>query len=91
MIWYPERIFSNGLKPIVQTIVFLLRMDTEVRRIAVTGVPIWVCTHQDMEQYILKPENLQSLWDQAIKVVIMQPSIAAIVPLNSLDYVKFQL
>ena len=89
MIWYPERIFSNGLKPIVQTIVLLLRMDNEVRRIAITGVPTWVCTHQDIESYILKPDNISALWEQAAPVTNMRPSIAALTSLNCLDFMEY--
>jgi ABC-type xylose transport system permease subunit len=89
MIWYPERIFSNGLKPIVQTIVLLLRMDNEVRRIVITGVPIWVCTNQDIESYILKPDNISALWEQASPVVNMCSSIAALIPLNCLDFMEY--
>lgn len=89
MIWFPEHITKTS--ETLQTIVLLLRQDNQVRRIAVTGVPARVCTHQDIESTILKPENLSTLWDQASKVTVMQPSIAALISLNSLDYIKFQL
>ena len=85
MIWYPERITKTSRT--LQTIVILLRMNSEVRRIAVTGVPTWVCTHQEIELYILKPDNLSTLWDQASPVANMRPSIAALTPLNCLDFV----
>lgn len=84
MIWFPERITKTSRT--LQTIVLLLRMHSEVRRIAVTGVPAWVCTHQDIESYILKPENISTLWEQASPVTNMRPSIAALISLNCLDF-----
>ena len=89
MIWYPEHITKTSKT--LQTIVLLLRQDNQIRRIAVTGVPVSVRTTEDMESVILKPENLSTLWDQASKVTVMQPSITALISLNCLDYVKFQL
>jgi hypothetical protein len=85
MIWFPERITKTSAT--LQTIVLLLRKDNEVRRIAVTGVPVSVRTTQDMESVILKPENLSTLWDQASPVTNMQPSIAALLSLNCLDFI----
>lgn len=87
MIWYPERITKTS--ELVQTIVLLLRMDNKVRRIAVTGVPTWVCTHQDIEVYILNQDNLSALWEQASPVTNMRPSIAALISLNSLDFMGY--
>jgi hypothetical protein len=84
MIWFPERITKTS--ELFQTIVLLFRKDNEVRRIAVTGVPTWVCTHQDIESYILKPENISTLWEQASPVTNMRPSIAALISLNCLDF-----
>jgi hypothetical protein len=84
MIWYPERITKTS--ELVQTIVLLLRMEDKVRRIAVTGVPTWVCTHQDIELYILNQDNLSALWEQASPVTNMRPSIAALTALNCLDF-----
>ena len=85
MIWYPERITKTS--ETLQTIVLLLRQDNQVRRVAVTGVPVSVLTTEDMEAVILKPENISTLWDQASKVTVMQPSIAALVSLNCLDFI----
>jgi hypothetical protein len=87
MIWYPERI--TKISELLQNIVLLLRMDNEVRRIAVTGVPTWVCTHQDIELYILKPDNLSALWEQASPATNMRPSIAALISLNCLDFMEY--
>jgi len=87
MIWFPERITKTS--ELNQTIVLLLRMDNEVRRIAITGVPTWVCTHQDIELYILKPDNMSALWEQASPVTNMRPSIAALISLNCLDFMEY--
>ena len=84
MIWFPERITKTS--ELLQTIVLLFRMDNEIRRIAVTGVPVSVCTHQDIELYILKEDNLLTLWEQAAPVANMRPSIAALISLNCLDF-----
>jgi len=89
MIWFPERIIKTSAT--LQTIVLLLRQDNQVRRVAVTGVPVSVRTTQDMESVILKPENLSTLWDKASPVSTTHPSITALISLNCLDYVKFQL
>ena len=89
MIWFPERITKTSSA--LQTIVLLLRQDNQVRRVAVTGVPVSVRTTQDMEAVILKPENLSTLWDKAMPVSATHPSITALISLNCLDYVKFQL
>ena len=89
MIWFPERITKTSST--LQTIVFLLRQANQVRRVAVTGVPVSVRTTQDMEAVILKPENLSTLWDKATPVSATHPSITALISLNCLDYVKFQL
>ena len=89
MIWFPERITKTSST--LHTIVFLLRQANQVRRVAVTGVPVSVRTTQDMESVILKPENLSTLWDKASPVSATHPSITALISLNCLDYVKFQL
>jgi len=89
MIWFPERITKTS--DTLQTIVLLLRQDNQVRRIAVTGVPFSVRTTEDMEAVILKPENISTLWDKAMPVSATHPSITALISLNCLDYVKFQL
>lgn len=85
LTWYPERMVKTS--PLNQTIVILLCMDGEIRRLAITGVPTWVQTNQDIESHILKPENLSYLWDKAAPVVNRRPSIAALTSLNYLDYV----
>ena len=84
MIWFPERITKTSSA--LQTIVLLLRQDNQVRRVAVTGVPISVRTTEDMEAIILKPENLSTLWDKATPVSATHPPISALISLNSLDF-----
>jgi hypothetical protein len=84
MIWYPERI--TKISGLIQTIVLLLRMDNKIHRLAITGVPTWVQTNQDIEFHLLKPENLSYLWEQASPAANTRPSIAALIPLNCLDF-----
>ena len=86
MIWFPERITKTSKT--LQTIVLLLRKDDQVRRIAVTGVPVSVRTTQDMESVILKPENLSTIWDKASPATNIRPSIAALISLNILDFIR---
>ena len=85
MIWFPEHITKTS--DTLQVIVLLLRQDNQVRRIAVTGVPVSVRTTEDMEAVILKPENLSTLWDKATLVSATHPSIAALISLNALDFI----
>jgi len=87
MIWFPERITKTS--DTLKTIVFLLRQDNQVRRVAVTGVPISVRTMQDIESVILKPENLSTLWNKASPVSATHPSIAALISLNCLDFMEY--
>jgi len=87
MIWFPEHITKTSAT--LQTIVLLLRQDNQVRRIAVTGVPISVRSTQDMETIIFKPENISFLWEKASSAGNIRPSIAALISLNCLDFMEY--
>ena len=87
IIWFP--VCTIKTSETLQTIILLLRQDNQVRRIAVTDVPISVRTTQDMESVILKPENISTLWDKATPVSATHPSIAALISLNCLDFMRY--
>ena len=87
MIWFP--VCTIKTSETLQTIVLLLRMHNEVRRISVIEVPISVRTTEDMEAVILKPENLSTLWDKATPVSATHLPITALTSLNCLDFMRY--